>query len=338
MVSEGRPVRGAVPNRRASMVAIRRGDVLGKIAVDLERAVATRRATGVPGSARAATLAVGEGWSAHDVICTSGPGDRTFEERHEDVSVSLVVAGTFHYRSALGGGMMTPGSVLLGNPGTCYECGHEHADGDRCIAFHFASDFFERLAAEIGARRGERFFRIGRLPPLRAMTPVLAMVAAGLAVPDDAAWEELAIGVATAALRAGARLPDDVRGAPPGAVARVTRSVRDIDRAPAERWSLAQLARDAGQSPYHFLRTFRAITGTTPHRYVSRARLRRAAARLVAGEARIAEVALDAGFADLSAFNRAFRLELGAAPTAFRTAARRRFASPLPADPAESRT
>lgn len=320
------------------MVAIRPGDVLGKIAFDLERAVATRRASGAPGSARGVTLAAGDGWSADDVVCTSGPADRAFEERHEEVSVSLVVAGTFHYRSALGGGMMTPGSVLLGNPGTCYECGHEHAEGDRCVAFHFASDFFERIAIDVGARRGERFFRIGRLPPLRAMTPALAMVAAGLAAPDDTAWEELAIDVAAAALRAGARLPDERRGAPPGAIARVTRSVRDIDRAPAERWSLTQLANDAGQSPYHYLRTFRAITGTTPHQYLSRARLRRAAARLVAGDARIAEVALDAGFDDLSAFNRAFRLELGAPPTAFRTAARRRFASSLSADTDKRRT
>ena len=320
------------------MVAIRPGDVLGKIAVDLERAVARRRASGSPGRARGVILAAGDGWSADDVICTSGPADRVFEERHEDVSVSLVVAGTFHYRSALGGGMMTPGSVLLGNPGTCYECGHEHAEGDRCIAFHFTSDFFERLAADIGARRGERFFRVGRLPPLRALTPALAIVAAGLAAPDDTAWEELAIDVATVALRVGARLPDGSGGPPPGAIARVTRSVRDIDRAPAERWSLARLASDARQSPYHYLRSFRAITGTTPHRYVSRARLRRAAARLVAGDARIAEVALDAGFDDLSAFNRAFRLELGVPPTAFRTAARRRFASPLPTDTDESRT
>jgi AraC-like DNA-binding protein len=68
--------------------------------------------------------------------------------------------------------------------------------------------------------------------------------------------------------------------APPSAIARVTRSVRAIERRPDGALGLCGLAREAGLSPYHFLRTFDGLTGTTPHQHVRRARLRDAASRL----------------------------------------------------------
>jgi AraC-like DNA-binding protein len=82
--------------------------------------------------------------------------------------------------------------------------------------------------------------------------------------------------------------------------------------------TVAGLAREAGLSPFHFLRTFE-LTGVTPHQYLRRARLRAAAAaRLMDGPGRILDVALDAGFGDVSNFNHAFRAEFGASPTAYR--------------------
>jgi len=47
-----------------------------------------------------------------------------------------------------------------------------------------------------------------------------------------------------------------------------------IDRNPSSRLTLGSLAREAGLSPYHFLRTFERLAGLTPHQYVLRARLR----------------------------------------------------------------
>jgi AraC-like DNA-binding protein len=86
--------------------------------------------------------------------------------------------------------------------------------------------------------------------------------------------------------------------------------------------TLAHLARDAGQSPFQYLRTFRRLTGVTPHQFILRTRLRDAASRLLAHDTNIIDVALDSGFGDLSNFNRAFRLEFGLTPRAYR----RRFA------------
>jgi AraC-like DNA-binding protein len=77
---------------------------------------------------------------------------------------------------------------------------------------------------------------------------------------------------------------------------------------------LDSLARQAGLSPYHFLRTFQRVTGVTPHQFVLRARLREAAVRLTTERRNVLDIALDCGFGDVSNFNRAFRTEFGVNP------------------------
>jgi AraC-like DNA-binding protein len=71
---------------------------------------------------------------------------------------------------------------------------------------------------------------------------------------------------------------------------------------------LATLASRAALSPFHYLRVFASTFGVTPHQYLLRCRLRRAA-RLLAEQPQrpIIEVALDAGFGNLSNFVRTFR-------------------------------
>src|SRR5262245_42582107 len=94
-------------------------------------------------------LASGHGWRVSDVVCRAGPHDRPFAERHDAICVAIVMEGTFQYRSTLGTAVLSPGAVLLGNEGTCFECGHEHGVGDRCLAFHLAPDRLEDIAAAI---------------------------------------------------------------------------------------------------------------------------------------------------------------------------------------------
>jgi AraC family transcriptional regulator len=86
--------------------------------------------------------------------------------------------------------------------------------------------------------------------------------------------------------------------------------------------NLQTLAAQAGLSVYHYLRVFAAVLGVTPHQYLLRCRLRKAA-RLLADEDRaITEIALDVGFADLSNFVRSFRRAAGVSPRAYRQTAR----------------
>jgi len=301
---------------------------LAKIAVELERALAMRAAGGAPGRTASCLLARGEGWSVADVICTSGPGDHPFEERHKSVSIAIVAAGTFQYRSARGREVMTPGSLLLGNPGESFECGHDHAAGDRCLSFKYTPEHFERVAAEAGL--AGRRFRLLRVPPLRRLAPLVARACAGLGAWDatpvstevrgdaEVPWEQLSVELAarTAELECG-QSPDPAPVAP-AAMARVTRALRAIERRPDDALRLGTLAQQAGLSAYHFLRTFERVTALTPHQFVLRTRLREAAIRLAQERARVVDIAFDCGFGDLSNFNRAFRTEFGVSPREYR--------------------
>ncbi len=95
-----------------------------------------------------------------------------------------------------------------------------------------------------------------------------------------------------------------------------------LDEHAQEAVDLEMVSRQAGLSPFHFLRLFARVLGVTPHQYLVRCRLRHAA-RLLADPARsITDIAFDVGFADLSNFVRTFRRAAGVSPRAFRKCAK----------------
>jgi AraC-like DNA-binding protein len=262
-------------------------------------------------------LASGPGWRVADIVCTAGPRERPFEEQHEDACIAVVSEGTFQYRSARGAALFVPGALLLGSHGTCFECGHEHGTGDRCLAFNFAPDYVEEIVAAVpGARR--RDFAVPSLPPLPALAPLLAAAEAARDGGDSAALEELATRLAGAVVATLAESPRSAASPSRRDARRVTAAARRIEAAAEERLTLAQLARDAAMSPYHFLRVFRAVIGTTPHQFLLRTRLHRAAVRLRRSAEPVSTVAFDVGFDDLSTFNRRFRRVMGASPSTWR--------------------
>lgn len=95
--------------------------------------------------------------------------------------------------------------------------------------------------------------------------------------------------------------------------------VRRIEAEPDEPVTLSRLAQDAAMSPYHFLRTFNAVCGATPYQFVLAQRLRLAALRLRWTKEPISAIAYEAGFNDLSTFNRRFRRVIGMTPGAWRS-------------------
>jgi AraC family transcriptional regulator len=251
------------------------------------------------------------------VVCNAGPLDKPYEEQHSQTSIAVVVSGTFEYRCPAGCELMVPGSLLLGNQGDCFRCGHQHSKGDRCIAFFYDPDFFERIAFDVGAPSAH--FDVPRLPPIRAVAPVVARVAALQTNEPGPDGEELGIQIAASSLRIARGMSNSRSlGGEPASLARVSRVVRMIENDPDAPHSLRHLAQLARLSPYHFLRTFERITGTTPHQYLLRRRLQQAASRLRTESTRVLQIALDCGFGDVSNFNRSFRAEFGMSPRAYR--------------------
>jgi len=293
---------------------------LAKIAVALNAALERRASHGTAGFPAAHVVAQGDGWVVEDVVCTSGPGDRVYEERHSHVRVAVVAAGSFQYRADCHSGairtLMTPGSVLLAAYGQNFECSHHHGTGDRCLSFGYTPEYFESLTGD-AARHGRR---VVRLPPLRDLSPFIARACAGVTGDADVAWEELSIELGTRVIDLANGCSPTPNRIPSRAEARVSRIVRRIEGQPDTSLTLRNLAREAELSPYHFLRMFEQITGVTPHQYVQRTRLREAASKLLAGPEQVLEIALDCGFGDVSNFNHAFRAEFGVSPRQFRRA------------------
>jgi AraC family transcriptional regulator len=262
-------------------------------------------------------LAHGAGWRVSDVRCTRGPQDRPFEEQHAGFSIAVVLAGTFHYRSSPGRALLYPGAILLGNDRACFECGHEHGHGDRCLALSFSPEVFAQIAGDSVADARFRL-RAPMLPASRALARPIARLQARLRADRGAGVEEAALLLAESVVRSVAESPRSDAALSALDQRRLSAVVRHIEAHAHEALDLTQLAALAGMSRFHFLRCFRRAFGLTPHQHLLLQRLQRAVGALRDGHGSIARIALDAGFGDVSSFNALFRSVYGCTPRAFR--------------------
>src|SRR3982751_6332382 len=69
--------------------------------------------------------------------------------------------------------------------------------------------------------------------------------------------------------------------------------------------TIAEVARVVGLSPYHLIRSFRALFGITPHQFRTRARLDRARRLLRAGQS-VTGACLQVGFSSPASFSHLF--------------------------------
>lgn len=94
-----------------------------------------------------------------------------------------------------------------------------------------------------------------------------------------------------------------------------------IDRTYAQALDIPFLARVAHVSEAHFIRTFRATYGETPHRYLQRRRVERAMFLLRESDRSVTQICFDVGFNSLGSFSRTFREILGESPSSYRAGA-----------------
>ena len=265
----------------------------------------------------ATTISESELLSVTDYRCNAGPSDTPFTEVHGGFSVAYVRRGSFGYHVGSKAFEFVAGSTLVGRKGDEYVCTHDHhLGGDECLSLQLTP------AALSGLSANDSVWRARCVPPLPELMVVGELV-------QTAAEGKTDIGLDEAAVLFVSRFVDLV------VQRRQTNeqpSQRDRRRAiEAALWldahvdkpvDLNQTARVAELSPFHFLRVFARVLGVTPHQYLMRARLRRAA-RLLADEHRsITDIAFEVGFGDLSNFVRTFHRAARMSPRQFRKLAR----------------
>jgi AraC-like DNA-binding protein len=99
---------------------------------------------------------------------------------------------------------------------------------------------------------------------------------------------------------------------------RLLRARDAMDRAYAEPLDVRAVAAVAYISPAHFSRSFRAVFGEAPHRYLQRRRVERSMFLLRETDRSVTEICFDVGFMSLGTFSRTFRRIVGETPSGYR--------------------
>ena len=255
--------------------------------------------------------------SVLDFRCDATPASPSFVEVHGRHSVSFVRRGSFGCDTRGKAHELVAGAVLIGYPGDEFLCSHDHHDGgDECLSFQLS----EELVASLEAKSD--VWRIGALPPLQELIVLgeLAQLSADGA--SDVALDEVGIALAARFVELASAKARSLSRASARDRRRAVEAALFLDERCETDLSLELIAAEVGLTPFHFLRVFRNVLGVTPHQYLVRARLRRAA-RLLSSDARaITDVAFSVGFGDLSNFVRTFHRAAGVSPRAFRKASR----------------
>ncbi|WP_298261471.1 AraC family transcriptional regulator [uncultured Litoreibacter sp.] len=103
---------------------------------------------------------------------------------------------------------------------------------------------------------------------------------------------------------------------------RIKGVLEEIHSNPSAAWTVDSLADIYGQSRTAFAERFKLATGLSPIHYVRQCRMGQACKMLESTTLLVDEIAYKTGYADANAFNRAFRRETGASPSAYRRAPR----------------
>ena len=214
--------------------------------------------------------------SVTDYTCGAGPHDQPFTELHGRHSIAYVRRGSFGYHTRGKAFELVAGSVLVGHPGDEFMCTHDHhVCGDECLSFHFAPDLVQSLDDS------SKVWRTGSLPPLAELGVLGELAQAAASGGNDMGIEEAGLLFMARFIElAGGRERDSAR---PRAIdrRRAVETALWMDANSHQSIDLDAAARESGLSPFHFLRVFASALGVTPHQYLVRSRLRRAA-RLLA--------------------------------------------------------
>jgi AraC family transcriptional regulator len=205
-----------------------------------------------------------------------------------------------------------PNTALVFGMGDTYQISHPVEGGDQCTVLVFRPELVEDALGSAEARHG--IIQAATQFSIHVLTHLMATRMA-----DQLEAEENAVFVLNAL--AG----DFSNSLGWSSVSESQRKRVEQVRAllasqPTNPWHLESIARAVYCSPFHLARQFRVIAGESITRYLLRLRLTLALDRLAKGEADLARLAVELGFANHSHFSARFKSVFGETPTALRSA------------------
>jgi AraC-like DNA-binding protein len=240
---------------------------------------------------------------AHSVRCQRTAHSWADEEHSPTATLVLPQRGVFRYHVANDMTIADANTAVLFHPDQSYRITHPNDDGDDCVALYFDRDTLE----DVLGRAGETT-RVWTLSG-PAQRRLHASALRSLTAQDALDREESAI----LALSTLAPVPATKRHSADSDRIQAIRERLAADISASH--SLATIARDAGLSPFHLARRFRAHTGSSIHQYLLALRLATARARMRHGTTNLTQLAVDLGFSSLAHFSTTFRRAYGTPPS-----------------------
>jgi AraC family transcriptional regulator len=239
-------------------------------------------------------------------------GERLPPHAHEQPYLCFVLSGS--WRERYDGGVRTcaPRSVIYHPPGEIHS-DHFDREGARLFDIELDPSWLQRIAVTSHSLDEPRAFDGGQVSTIALRLYDEARRSDAL---SPLVIEGLMLELLGACLRTQAGAPSS---ASPDWILDIERTLRREFQRPR---TLGALAAQAGVHPVHLARVFRVQYGQTIGDFVRQCRLDFVCRELVSSTRSLAEVALEAGFADQSHLTKAFRRNLGTTPARYRAAAR----------------
>jgi AraC family transcriptional regulator len=232
-------------------------------------------------------------------------------ERTKDIAVTFVETGSFALEEGGRSWTFRGGDVLVSAPGILRQYRHfEECPNDVCLSISFAAETVEDALGRS---------RVTSAPPQIRRSPATEFaslqVRSSVASHDSLWIEEMAFHCLLA-LDQDAWSSGNQQISSPAYSRRIRNAIEFMEQEIAGPCSLTFISREVGMSPFHFARTFSVLVGMSPHQYLLRLRLRRAAMMLRQG-ASVTTAALSNGFDNLGHFSRSFRRRFGVNPSKY---------------------
>jgi AraC-like DNA-binding protein len=262
-------------------------------------------------------IAAGDGFRVDDVRCAGGPVGFDVPEAGRAHQLVAVRRGAFLRREGRAEVLVDGTVAYLSAPGLVERFAHPVPGGDVCTAITLGESLLASLAG--GDPAGAHAVLPMDAASELAMRRLTAQARRG---DPSAGLAEHVVRFAAALL--ARKLPERVASGRPATEAARRRVVSQAKAALAADpgLGLVALGRVTGCSPHHVSRVFTEVTGLTVSQYRNRLRVSLVLERVAEGEADLAGLAGDLGFADHAHLTRTVRAATGRTPSSLRAAFR----------------